>query len=159
MKKVLKDGSAREKFINMATAQGADRALAEKMFTTNGDNILPHSNQITTLKAESTGRLTKSTFLATQVPNHLSGSRKFGKIQKSSYLNFCIGVVQYSRVQVFYTCTGILRRILNILIKIRQSLFYKNINLYQLKTVSLFTFQFILYFIFLRSIFSLYPEI
>ena len=60
-------------------------------------------------------------------------------------------------VYLFYTCTGILRRILNRLIQVRYTLLYKYINLYLLKTASLFTFQSLFYI--LSTIFSPYPEI
>ena len=63
-------------------------------------------------------------------------------------------------VQVFSTCTGILRIILNRLIKIRQTVLYKYMNFYLLKTVSLFTFSVYLYILgTIISLISLYPEI
>ena len=50
-----------------------------------------------------------------QVLNHLSGSQKFGMSR-----NLAIFETIYVRVQVFYT--GILRRILNRLIKVKQTM-------------------------------------
>ena len=87
-----------------------------------------------------------------QVPNHLSRSQKLGNSRNPGYL------LKYKcgTVQVFSTCSAILRT-LNRLIKVRQTLLCKHINLYLLKTVSLFTFHSLLYI--LHTIFSLYPEI
>ena len=81
------------------------------------------------------------------VPNHLSGTQKIGNSRNLAI--FC------GTVQVFYICSGILRRNFNRLIKVRQTLFYEYINLYLLKAISLFTFHSLFYI--LSTIFILYP--
>ena len=53
--KVIKDGSAKCKFVDIAVAQGAHRDLAEKMFTKDVENILPKSSNVTNITADETG--------------------------------------------------------------------------------------------------------
>ena len=59
-------------------------------------------------------------------------------------------IYTHGTVQVFYTCTGILRRTLHRLIKVRQILLYKYINLYLVKTASLFTFHSLFYILYFK---------
>ena len=77
------------------------------------------------------------------------------KIQKSGYFLLIVPCACAGAAKVQYS-TGILR-ILNRLIKVRQKMFQKYINLYLLKTVSVFTLHSL--FDIVSTMFSLYPEI